>query len=136
LPERNNFRAAVQEQAKIGAGGSFFIALVLAIGAVGTAGLQAQTVIRRWRAFGVLQAIGFTPAQVLGYHGIQLCLILLAGVAFAATVSIALPPALALSLPSATWATAIFVLSTIVATLPVLFWPLSRPPAELIGDAP
>jgi hypothetical protein len=136
LPERNNFRAAFQEQAKIGAGGTFFIALLLAIGAVGAAGLQVQSVVRNWRTFGVLQAIGFTPSQILGYHGIQLCVILLAGIAFVAIVSFALPPAIGLSLTSTAWASTVFVLSTVVATLPPLLWPLYRAPAELVGDAP
>src|SRR5499433_3202039 len=35
LPERNNFQAAFQEQSKVGAGGSFFIALLIALIAVG-----------------------------------------------------------------------------------------------------
>src|SRR5262249_56827346 len=45
LPERNNFQAAFQEQMKVGAGGSFFIALLIALVAVGSAGLQVQTVV-------------------------------------------------------------------------------------------
>src|SRR5690349_4549222 len=40
LPERNNFQSAVQEQNKIGSGGAFFVALLLILLAIGTAGLQ------------------------------------------------------------------------------------------------
>src|SRR5262249_1996752 len=68
LPERNNFEAAFQEQMKVGAGGSFFIALLIALVTVGSAGLQVQTVVTRWREFGVLQAIGFSPGQIVGYY--------------------------------------------------------------------
>src|SRR5262249_22316453 len=79
LPERSNFQPAFQEQMKVGAGGSFFIALLIALVAVGSAGLQVQTVVTRWREFGVLQAIGFSPGQIVGYYGVQLCLLLAGG---------------------------------------------------------
>jgi hypothetical protein len=134
LPERNNFQAALQEQNKVSAGGSFFIALLLALIAVGTAGLQVQTVVTRWREFGVLQAIGFSPAQIVSYYGLQLCLLLAGGIAFAAIASVALTSALSSSLASVGLAAAVSVVVGGLAALPVLLWPLSRSPAELIGD--
>jgi hypothetical protein len=134
LPERNNFEAAFQEQSKVGAGGSFFIALLIALIAVGTAGLQVQTVVTRWREFGVLQAIGFSPAQIVSYYGLQLCLLLAGGIAFAAIASIALTSALSSSLASVGMAAAVSVVVGGLSALPVLLWPLSRSPADLIGD--
>src|SRR5262249_16471197 len=98
LPERNNFQAAFQEQSKVGAGGSFFIALLIALIAAGTAGLQVQTVAMRSRPFGVLQAIGFSPGQILGYYGLQLCLPRAGAIAFAPNASAALKSALGSSL--------------------------------------
>jgi hypothetical protein len=134
LPERNNFQAAFQEQSKVSAGGSFFIALLLALIAVGTAGLQVQTVVTRWREFGVLQAIGFSPAQIVRYYGLQLCLLLAGGIAFAAIASIALTSSLGSSLASVGLAATVSVVVGGLAALPVLLWPLSRSPADLIGD--
>jgi hypothetical protein len=134
LPERNNFQAAFREQSKVGAGGSFFIALLVALIAVGTAGLQVQTVVTRWREFGVLQAIGFSPGQIVGYYGLQLCLLLAGGIAFAAIASVVLTSSLGSSLASVGLAAAVSVVVGGLAALPVLLWPLSRSPAELIGD--
>jgi len=134
LPERNNFQAAFQEQSKVGTGGSFFIALLIALIAVGTAGLQVQTVVTRWREFGVLQAIGFSPGQITSYYGLQLCLLLLGGIAFAAIGSVALTSALVSSLASVGAAAAVAVVVGGLAALPVLLWLLSRSPADLIGD--
>jgi len=91
LPERNNFRTALEEQNKVGTGGAFFVALLLGLVAIGTAGLQLQTVIARWRDNGVLQALGFTPGQIFQYFGLQLLIILTGGVAIAALVSLLLP---------------------------------------------
>ena len=134
LPERNNFQTAFQEQSKVGAGGSFFIALLIALIAVGTAGLQVQTIVTRWREFGVLQAIGFSPAQIVSYYGLQLCWLLTGAIAFAAIASVALTSAPSSSLPSVGLAAAVSVVVAGLAALPVLLWPLSRSPADLIGD--
>ncbi|HJZ68024.1 MAG TPA: FtsX-like permease family protein, partial [Blastocatellia bacterium] len=134
LPERNNFQAAFQEQSKVGAGASFFIGLLIALIAVGTAGLQVQTVVMRWRELGVLQAIGFSPGQIVSYYGLQLCLLLTGGIVFATIASVALTPALGSSLASIGLAAAVSVVVGGLAALPVLLWPLCRSPADLIGD--
>jgi ABC-type lipoprotein release transport system permease subunit len=134
LPERNNFQAAFREQSKVGTGGSFFIALLVALIAVGTAGLQVQSVVTRWREFGVLQAIGFSPGQIASCYGLQFCLLLAGGIAFAAIASVALTPVVASSLASIGLAAAVAVVVGGLAALPVLLWPLSRSPADLIGD--
>jgi len=134
LPERNNFQAAFQEQNKVAKGGSFFIALLLALVAVGSAGLQIQTVVRRWREFGVLQAIGFSPDQIVGYYGLQLCLLFAAGIAFAAIAAVVVTTEVALSLASVGLAAAISFIIGGLAALPVLLWPLWRSPADLIGN--
>jgi hypothetical protein len=131
LPERNNFRTALQEQKKVGTGGAFFLTLLLALVAIGTAGLQAQTVVTHWRDYGVLQAIGFTPRQILVYYGVQLVLVLTGGIAIAAFVSLLLP----------SWSTVSLIVAAVlaavaagIAALPVLVWPLSRPATELLQD--
>jgi hypothetical protein len=132
LPERNNFRTALEEQKKVGTGGAFFLTLLLALVAIGTAGLQAQTVVTHWRDYGVLQAIGFTPRQILVYYGVQLVLVLTGGIAIAAFVSLLLP----------SWSTVSLIVAAVlaavaagIAALPVLVWPLSRPATELLQDA-
>ncbi|MBO0736874.1 MAG: hypothetical protein J2P48_09935 [Alphaproteobacteria bacterium] len=131
LPEKNNFRVALNEQKKIGTGGAFFIALLLTLVAIGTAGLQVQTVITRWRDYGVLQALGFAPAQILAYYGLQLVLVLIGGVAIAALVAVLLP---AWSTTSLITAAGLATTAAGLAALPVLLWPLWRLPAELLRD--
>jgi hypothetical protein len=101
LPERNNFQSALQEQYKVGSGGGFFVGLLLILVAAGAAGLQVQTVVARWREYGILQALGFTPRQILAYYGVPLALVLASGVAIAALASLLL----------ATISTALFVVA-------------------------
>jgi ABC-type lipoprotein release transport system permease subunit len=134
LPERNNFRAALQEQTKVGAGGAFFIALLLILVAAGAAGLQIQTVLTRWRDYAVLQALGFSPAHILRYAGLQLGLVLGVGIALAATVALWLlrTPG---SLASFAWAAGLSALAAGFAGLPVLLWPLRRCPAERLRES-
>jgi hypothetical protein len=132
LPERNNFRAALQEQMKVGSGGAFFITLLLALVAIGTAGLQVQTIVARWREYGVLQALGFTPGQIFVHYGLQLGLILTGGIAIAALTSPLLP---SWSATSFIVAAALAAIATVFATAPVLAWPLWRSPAELLRVA-
>ena len=131
LPEKNNFRMALEEQNKLGTGGAFFVALLLALLGIGAAGLQVQTVISRWRDYGVLQALGFTPGQILAYYGLQFVLVLTGGVTIAALTSLLLPSWSAVSLITAA---SLAGAAAGIATLPVLLWPLWRPPAELLRD--
>jgi hypothetical protein len=133
LPERNNFQSAFREQSKVGAGGSFFLALLIALIGVGTAGLQTQTVVAHWHEFGVLQAIGFSPSQIIRCYGIQFCMLLVGGIACAAITSIALTFSMS-SLVSVGLAAAVAVVIGGFAALLVLLWPLSQCPADLIGD--
>jgi hypothetical protein len=79
LPERNNFRSALTERYKVAGGGAFFTGLLLMLLAIGAAGLQVQTVVSRWRDYGILQAVGFTPGQGLVHAGLQLALVLAIG---------------------------------------------------------
>jgi hypothetical protein len=132
LPERNNFRSALQEQEKVGNGGTFFVALLLILLAIGAAGLQVQTVLSRWRDYGILQAVGFTPGQVMVYYGFQFALVLSSGIAIAAIASVPLSRISATSLIAAA---GLAVLAAGLASLPVLFWPVWRPPAALLRDA-
>lgn len=132
LPERNNFQSALQEQNKVGSGGGFFVGLLLILVAAGAAGLQVQTVVSRWRDYGILQALGFTPAQILVYYGLQLALVLASGVAIAAVASLLVATISTASLIVAAGVTA---LAAGLASLLVLVWPLQRLPAELLRDA-
>ena len=132
LPERNNFQSALQEQNKVGSGGGFFVGLLLILVTAGAAGLQVQTVVSRWRDYGILQALGFTPAQILVYYGLQLALVLASGVAIAAVASLLLTTISTASLIVAAGLTA---LAAGLASLLVLVWPLQRLPAELLRDA-
>jgi hypothetical protein len=135
LPERNNFRAALQEQSKLGTGGAFFATLLLALVAVGTAGLQIQTVLTRWHDYGVLQAVGFSPSQIFRYHGLQLLLVLTGGVALAAVASLMLPSVVAGSFASFARAAGVSVVAAGLAALPVLLWPLYRSSAVLLRES-
>jgi hypothetical protein len=132
LPERNNFRSALQEQSKVGSGGAFFVALLLILLAIGAAGLQVQVVLSRWRDYGILQAVGFTPGQVLLYYGLQFLLVLSSGIAIAAIAS---APLSRISATSLVVAAGLAVLAAGLASLPVLLWPVWRPPSEVLRDA-
>ena len=131
LPERNNFRSALQEQNKVGSGGAFFVALLLILLAVGAAGLQVQTVVSRWRDYGILQAVGFTPGQVLVYYASQLTLVLTSGIVIAAIASLLLST---ISATSLIVAAGLATLAPGLASLPVLLWPVWRPAAEMLRD--
>ena len=98
----------------------------------GAAGLQVQTVVSRWRDYGILQALGFTPAQILTYCGLQLALVLVSAVAIAAVASLLLATISTASLIVAAGGTA---LAAGLASLLVLVWPLQRLPAQLLRDA-
>jgi len=132
LPERNNFQSALQEQDKVGSGGAFFVALLLILLAVGTSGLQVQTVVSRWRDYGILQAVGFTPGQVLVYYGLQFALVMASGIVVAAIASLLLATISATSLIGAA---GLAELAAGLASLAVLLWPLWRPPAEVLRNA-
>jgi hypothetical protein len=133
LPERNNFRSALQEQTKIGIGGSYFVALLLALVASGTAGLQVQSVISHWRDYGILQAIGFLPGDLIIYSALELGLLLAGGISVSFLGALLLP---SIPVPSFIIAVGAAVISAAAAGLPVLVWPLWRAPAELLRDAP
>ena len=132
LPERNNFQSALQEQNKVGSSGAFFVGLLLILLAIGAAGLQVQTVLSRWQDYGILQAVGFTPGQVLLYYGLQFVLVLSSGIAIAAIASV---PLSSISETSLIVAAGLAALAACFASLPVLLWPVRRLPAELLRDA-
>jgi hypothetical protein len=131
LPERNNFRSALQEQNKVGRGGTFFVALLMILLTIGAAGLQVQTVVSRWRDYGILQAVGFTPGQVLVYYGLQFTLVLTGGIAIAAIVAL---PLSTISATSLIVAAGLAALIAGLASMSVLLWPVWRPPAEVLRD--
>jgi len=132
LPERNNFQSALQEQKKVGSGGGFFVGLLLILVTIGAAGIQVQTVVSRWRDYGILQALGFTPGQILVYYALQLALVLVSGVAIAAVASL---PLATISTASLILAAGLTAFAAGLASLLVLVWPLKRLPAELLRDA-
>jgi hypothetical protein len=128
LPQRNNFHAALEQQTKVGTGGAFFIALLLALLGIGTAGLQVQFVLRHWRSYGILQAVGFTPRQVLIGAGLRLAVVLLIGSTIATFASILLPGS------SLLFAIGLAAVAAVAGAVPVLVWPLWRPAAELLRE--
>ena len=130
IPERNNFEAALQEQRKLEAGGTFFIFLLLVLVAVGTAGLQVQLVLARWRELGILQAVGFSPFKVLLYFAARLYAVLAAGIVIAAVTVGVLP--FVRSASTFVFAAGVGLLAASIAALPVLLWPLAQAPAQLL----
>ena len=130
LPERNNFEAALQEQRKLETGASFFILLLLVLLAAGTAGLQIQLVLARWRELGILQAVGFSPFKILLYFGIRLYTMFAAGIGIAAVVVSILP--FARSTSTFVFAAGVALVAKSIAALPALLWPLAQAPAQLL----
>ncbi|RZN33895.1 hypothetical protein [Bradyrhizobium sp. Leo121] len=130
VPERNNFEAALQEQRKLEAGGSFFVLLLLGLVAAGAAGQQIQLVLARWRELGILQAVGFSPSRVLLYLAVRLYAVLAAGIVIAAVAVSILP--FARSASTFGFAVAVALAAASIAALPVLLWPLAQAPAQLL----
>jgi hypothetical protein len=130
LPDQNNFEAAFKEQTKFERGGAFFISLLLVLVAVGTAGLQVQLVLARWREFGILRAVGFSPTQILLYLAVRLYTVLAAGILVAAAAAAVLPFE-RIAFPFV-FAAGIAIVAASIAAFPVLLWPLLQPPAQLI----
>jgi hypothetical protein len=134
-PERNNFETALREHTKVARGANFFVILLLTLIGAGAGGLQVQTILRRWRDIGVLQAVGFSPRQILYCYITELSLVLIAGVALAAIFSAVVPEGLTGSLASLAWAAAIAIVVAGLAAFPVLLWPLMRAPADVIRES-
>jgi len=130
VPERNNFEAALEQQRKLETGGSFFMVLLLLLVAAGTAGLQIQLVLARWRELGILQALGFSPFRVLLYFAIRLYTVLAAAIVIAAFAVSVLP--VARSASTFGFAAGAAVLAASIAALPALLWPLAQAPAQLL----
>jgi hypothetical protein len=133
VPERNNFISAQQEQRKIGTGGTYFAGLLLALLIFGTGGLQVLATLTRWRDYGVLQAVGFSPGQILMVYGGQLLLVVMSAIAFS---GLAL---LCSSHPAHTrevfvTATALAAVATIAGSLPALIWPMLARPATMLKE--
>jgi hypothetical protein len=130
VPERNNFETALKEQEKLETGGSFFIFLLLALVAAGTAGLQVQLVLARWREIGILQAVGFSPVRVMLYLAIRLYAVLATGVVSAGAAVSILP--IARTASTFIFAAGVTLVAASLAALPVLLWPLTQAPAQLL----
>jgi len=135
MPERNNFQAALEEKKKLESGGSFFIALLLLLVVIGIAGLEVHTIVMRWCDIGVLQAVGFSRSEVLRCLAYQLGLVLVGGVMFALAAFFVLPANMTGTAMVVAFAGAISIAAAALGALPVILWPLSRRPAELIRVA-
>jgi hypothetical protein len=133
LPERNNFVSAQREQRKIGTGGTYFAALLLILLAFGTGGLQVLTTLTRWRDYGVLQAVGFSPGQILMVYGGQLLLVLASAILFAG-LAVLLSSRLAHSREVFATAAVLTVLATVAGSVPVLLWPMRIRPAAMLKE--
>jgi hypothetical protein len=133
LPERNSFVSAQREQRKIGTGGTYFAALLLILLAFGTGGLQVLTTLTRWRDYGVLQAVGFSPGQILMVYGSQLLLVLASAILFAG-LAILLSSRLAHSREVFATAAVLAVVATVVGSVPALLWPIRIRPAAMLKE--
>jgi hypothetical protein len=134
LPTQNNFQTALSEQAKFGSGAGFFMALLLALGAIGNAGLQLQITISRWREHAILQALGFTPSQLLVRHILSLLLIFMMGVAVATAASVIVVPIFSGSFRSFATAAALCTATAMLGAVAVLIWPLRSHPGARIRE--
>ena len=133
LPERNNFVSAQREQGKIGTGGTYFAGLLLILLAFGTGGLQVLATLTRWRDYGVLQAVGFSPGQILMVYGGQLLLVLMTAILFAG-LAVLLSSHLAGSREAFATAAVLAVLATIAGSVPALLWPMRIRPAAMLKE--
>jgi hypothetical protein len=135
LPERNNFETAQREQRKVGTGATYFLVLLLVLIAVGAAGLQIQVVLARWRDFGVLAALGFSPGQVLRLSIMELGGVIGSSLVLAFGLLLVMPFGIGDSLAAFMVSAAVVTFAAVAAALPALLWPLSRRPAELLRVA-
>jgi hypothetical protein len=133
LPERNNFISAQREQGKIGTGGTYFAGLLLILLAFGTGGLQVLATLTRWRDYGVLQAVGFSPVQILMVYGGQLLLVLTTAILFAG-LAVLLSSHLAGSREAFATAVVLAVLATVAGSVPALLWPMRTRPAAMLKE--
>jgi hypothetical protein len=133
VPERNNFIGAEREQQKIGTGGFYFAELLLILLAFATGGLQVLATLTRWRDYGVLQAVGFSPGQILMIYGGQLLLVL-TGAILAAALVFQLTPPLATSREMFATATVLAVAATLAGSIPSLLWPMRTLPAVMLKE--
>ena len=133
VPERNNFISAQREQRKIGTGGTYFAGLLLILLAFGTGGLQVLATLTRWRDYGVLQAVGFSPGQILMVYGGQLLLVLTSAILFAG-LAVLLSSRLAHSREAFATATILAVLASIVGSVPALLWPMRTSPVAMLKE--
>jgi hypothetical protein len=133
LPERNNFLGVQREQRKIGTGAAYFASLVLLLLAAVTGGLQTLASLARWRDYGVLQAIGFSPWQILIVTSGTLLLVLVGSIALAAFI-VMLTPGLAGSRDVFITAVVLSTAATIAGSIPVLLWPLRVQPVEMLKE--
>jgi ABC-type antimicrobial peptide transport system permease subunit len=133
LPEHNNFATAQQEQLKVGRGAGYFAVLILILLASSTAGLELLAMLSRWRDYGVLQSVGFSPSQILVVYGGQVLVVLL-GAIFSAGLLIMLTPDLAGSRTAFAEAALLATGATVVGVVPALWWPVRIPPADMLKE--
>jgi hypothetical protein len=132
MPEQNNYLAAQREQTKIGHGATFFLGLLALLIATGTAGLAIRVVLGRWRQYGILQAIGFTPMAVVAVLGIQLTVVLGSAIGLAGLASAVFPGQM--SGMALLWAAGLCVAATALGAVPALVWPLRYGPAAALRE--
>ncbi|HYZ38197.1 MAG TPA: hypothetical protein VE673_16005, partial [Pseudonocardiaceae bacterium] len=132
VPEQNNYLAAQREQTKIGHGAMLFLGLLVVLVAAGAAGLAIRVVLGRWRQYGILQAIGFTPGAVVAVLGIQLVVVLGGAIGLAGLASAVFPGQV--SGMALLWAAGLCVAATALGALPALVWPLRYGPAAALRE--
>ena len=134
LPERNNFLVAQREQAKFSAGAGFLTALLLALCAIGNAGLQLQAVISRWRDHAILQALGFTPSQLFLSSLLRLFVLFGTGIVGSAIIRLMTSPVFPGSFFAFAVAAALCAAASLFAEMPALLLPLRSHPGRQIRE--
>jgi hypothetical protein len=132
VSEQNNYLAAQREQTKVGQGATLFLGLLVALVAVGAAGLAIRVALARWHQYGILQAVGFTPVAVLAAVGIQVTILLAAAVGLIVLASVVLP--LKVSGNALVQAGVLCIAATALGALPALVWPLRYGPAAVLRE--
>ena len=107
--------------------------MLLILLAFGAGGLQVLATLTRWRDYGVLQAVGFSPGQILMVYGGQLLLVLTTAILFAG-LAVLLSSHLAGAREVFATAAVLAVLAAIAGSVPALLWPMRTRPAAMLKE--
>lgn len=110
----------------------FFLGLLVLLLAAGAAGLSIRMVLTRWRQYGILQAVGFTPVAVVAVLGIQVAVVLGGAIGLAGLARAVFPGQV--SGMALLWAAGLCMAATALGLVPALVWPLRYGPAAALRE--